>query len=642
MTKSSFNHLLNTNPTIASFPCEILFNIFSHLSKTKLNQVKQVCSTFKRVYHLFPYLSITDILDHLYQGNLSFADSNFTTNDPLIADHILTILRSPAFNQFRSKHDKATTECGRFGILLSIWQHPQCDGLELPDSLGDLQDHVQDFFGQTCRLLDVPSYWWFHYASPGVFEWLSPPIWTNAYKFLLAMHNENIPVSYELAKEFPPVRPGGNENYSLIFETLQDRPTTSLQLLFYPIEQKNDRLLYEQYLQTCQQFTDDEADDFFGAVVRDMIAAGDMPLHVPHNGFFSWLFSIDHPHTVQQLLADQRVDLSRWQHFPLLLAVRKGNLESVNLLLSDSRMKTPPHWILSGSIRSGNIEIFKSLLQYIDPSADENKCIQMACRNKSLEWVKILLSDPRVDPAANMNAAIGNASFNSDPKVFELILADPRVDPSDNNSRALINCASSGHLDRVKLLMLDSRVDPSASNNQAFIEAARWGELNVLKQLLIDPRVNPTAYNNEAFCLAVERGHVDIVHWLFTLPGVEPGCQDNRPLISAVRCRSLPMVKFLLTCPNVDPSAQNNRAFGLVFFAVYGKAYWDGDDYDHYYKQSKHILRGRRQRPKDPIYSSIDIGKLLLQDPRVKAKIREMYPTRKDYGLRKSVFEDCI
>lgn len=645
------NRVLENNITMEYLSHEILFNIFCHLSQTDLNQVSRVCRTFKRVYHRFPYVSITDIIDHLYQGHLSFLDSQsqFTTNNPAIAGHILSVLQSLAFKQYLSKQYKQTIICGRYGLLLSIYQDSSL--LDIPDSFAALQLLATDFIGETCTIKQEQHSWWFHYATPNIFEWFSPRKWSYGYKFLMALLNKNVSAAYEFAKQVPSLyemehslhQKEHKDSLKLTIDTFHANPFTSFKLLLYPFGKKYRQLLYERSIQKYEKYKNEQRDDCFGTVVRDMIAAGEVPPHVAHNQFFSWVFSIDHPKIVQQLLTESQLDPSKWNKFPLRLAIRQENVDSVRLLLSDSRLKVPSNRILCSSIRCENVEVFKALLDYCDPSVNDNRCIQVASRVGTLEIVQILLSDPRVDPSANMNAAIQQAAVRKEQEVFEFLLADPRVDPSVNQSQALISCAEKGLLHRVKLLMLDSRVDPSARENKAFKVAAQGSHLKVLKHLVTDSRVDPTSNDNEAFQIAVKGNRFNTVEWLLTVPGVDPGCQDNRAFISAVSRHNLRMVQLLLDCPQVDPSAQNNRAFRVMFIGVYGTAAdWDSDQYELCYERSKSILKQRKQHPKDSIYAFLDIGKLLLKDPRVKSKIQEMYPEREDYGLKKSVFEDCI
>ena len=67
----------------------------------------------------------------------------------------------------------------------------------------------------------------------------------------------------------------------------------------------------------------------------------------------------------------------------------------------------------------------------ITHSADnDNFKFRMASAKGHLETVKLLLSDSRVDPASNDNYAIGEVSTNGHLETFKLLLSDSRVNPA--------------------------------------------------------------------------------------------------------------------------------------------------------------------------------------------------------------------
>ena len=83
------------------------------------------------------------------------------------------------------------------------------------------------------------------------------------------------------------------------------------------------------------------------------------------------------------------------------------------------------------------INIVKSLLPHVDPSAGNNLAIRLASHYGKTEVVKILLLDKRVDPSADNNYAIQWASINGHNEVVKILLVDPRVDPSADNNLAI-------------------------------------------------------------------------------------------------------------------------------------------------------------------------------------------------------------
>jgi hypothetical protein len=97
----------------------------------------------------------------------------------------------------------------------------------------------------------------------------------------------------------------------------------------------------------------------------------------------------------------------------------------------------------------------------VDPSAEDQYPIRFASAAGQLEVVKLLLTDKRVDPSAERQYAIRWASEKGHLEMVKLLLADKRVDPSADYQYAIRWSAHRGHLEVVKLLLFDQRVDIS-------------------------------------------------------------------------------------------------------------------------------------------------------------------------------------
>ena len=152
-------------------------------------------------------------------------------------------------------------------------------------------------------------------------------------------------------------------------------------------------------------------------------------------------------------------------------------------------------------------------------SSKKKELFQRACAIGKIEIVKSLL--PHVDPSANDNYAIRLASHYGQFEVVKILLADKRVDPSADDNFAIRWASRYGHLEVVKILLLDKRVDPCVCHNFAIQMASHNGHLEVVKILLADPRVNPSADNNWAIRKASENGHHEVVEILLADPRVE-------------------------------------------------------------------------------------------------------------------------
>lgn len=100
----------------------------------------------------------------------------------------------------------------------------------------------------------------------------------------------------------------------------------------------------------------------------------------------------------------------------------------------------------------------------VDPNSTTNEwdttSLAEAASAGHLDTVKLLLSDSRVDPSINNNVAFRNAVISKRSEIVRLLLSDPRVDPTALNNRAL---RSARDVKTIGLLLSDKRVLGSAS-----------------------------------------------------------------------------------------------------------------------------------------------------------------------------------
>jgi hypothetical protein len=176
-----------------------------------------------------------------------------------------------------------------------------------------------------------------------------------------------------------------------------------------------------------------------------------------------WISIKGYPSFAKLLLSDQRLDPSADNQSALRLACQYAQPEVVKLLLADKR---------------------------VDPSVDD---LRIACQYGSVEVVKLLLADPRVDPSASEQDAIYQACHNNHPEVVKLLLADQRVDPSANNQKVLLVALEKGHANVVKFLLSDQRVDIS----RLFPSSSEVLALFLLRQASrLEPITKASALNN--------------------------------------------------------------------------------------------------------------------------------------------------
>ncbi len=161
---------------------------------------------------------------------------------------------------------------------------------------------------------------------------------------------------------------------------------------------------------------------------------------------------------------------------------------------------------------------------YIDKNLEDvNQAFMWAIRNRHIQLIKVLLTNPKVDPTANNNWAIRKASENGHLKVVKLLLTNPKVDPSAYDNYAIRFASENGHLKVVEFLLTQLKVDPSVENNAAIQMASQNGHLGVVKLLLTLPAsrgIDSSADDNFAIREASHNGHFDVVKLLLAQPKV--------------------------------------------------------------------------------------------------------------------------
>jgi ankyrin repeat protein len=112
--------------------------------------------------------------------------------------------------------------------------------------------------------------------------------------------------------------------------------------------------------------------------------------------------------------------------------------------------------------------LFKDKTAY--PTTHPNVPFELACNNRHIEIVKLLLQDKRIDldPSCGLFFACNHSHL----EIVKLLLQDKRVQPSNVSFEAAI---SKCHIKIVKLFLEDKRFDPSTNNQSAMKLAKRCG-----------------------------------------------------------------------------------------------------------------------------------------------------------------------
>ena len=145
-------------------------------------------------------------------------------------------------------------------------------------------------------------------------------------------------------------------------------------------------------------------------------------------------------HNLTDILLELGYDPSIHANTPIKVVCEKGYLDTVKILLADSRINPGLGAPIIWSATNGHTEVVRLLLtdSRVDPSVDDNRPIRAACSNRHIEVVRLLLADPssrsgprslvsRVDPTIRDNSCLNISYYRGYTEIVTLLLADPRV-----------------------------------------------------------------------------------------------------------------------------------------------------------------------------------------------------------------------
>jgi len=232
---------------------------------------------------------------------------------------------------------------------------------------------------------------------------------------------------------------------------------------------------------------------------------------------------------VERLLQDSRVDPSDQYNHAIQEASKNGHLPVVERLLQDPRVdpSASANYAIREAIRNGHAMVAKQLLASgIKSSSD---LIQIACRNKDLESVNVLLTDPNVDPNDGLNAIL---CLEYVPVIDQIVDRLLRADGVPNVSSMEFICLH-GYLAAVDRL-LQVGTDPGVYDNIGIRVASRYGHLAIVDRLL-RAGANPEVYDNAPIRSASMAGHTQIVERLLLDARVDPSACKNYAIKHASR-----------------------------------------------------------------------------------------------------------
>lgn len=191
--------------------------------------------------------------------------------------------------------------------------------------------------------------------------------------------------------------------------------------------------------------------------------------------------------------------------------------------------------VLTYACKIGNNDITKYCLKYTKPTLSNST---IACMNGHLPIIKMLNVRPTLDmlwlacecgyteivqyliqlvePQADYNKALIIACEKGDLDTFKILLQHPKVNPGDRNDYCFRFCCRQDMIPFVDILLHDKRVNPAARDNEAFIEACIQKNFECVKKLICDPRISPEARDNMALITCSRQWNIQMVKLLWT------------------------------------------------------------------------------------------------------------------------------
>lgn len=267
----------------------------------------------------------------------------------------------------------------------------------------------------------------------------------------------------------------------------------------------------------------------------------------------------------KRLIQDSRVKDSPFNLEPLEHAANKGFAEIVEALLP--HVKLINSHIFTLACRGRNLRVIELLLNHerIDPTYNHHEAFHWACKKNHIEIVELLLKDGRIRPQRRRNRAIFDACQKGNVEVVSLLLKNPEV-MRRLQPQALLNMACyHGHDKIVKLLRKNLNVDFSYDDSEALFQACHSNNRRLVRSILRDKKVQPAAQNNRALIAAAGQRSVRVVEVLLKdARGVDPAAEEDGPLIAACQANRTRILKRLLEEKKVNPSARENQAWKLA------------------------------------------------------------------------------
>jgi hypothetical protein len=136
--------------------------------------------------------------------------------------------------------------------------------------------------------------------------------------------------------------------------------------------------------------------------------------------------------------------------------------------------------------------------------------LAIACSNRNIEMIKILINDKKMQTIFDNNKQYLNYCFSKvcyvgDLSIIKYFLENPNIDPSDDDNAALLHLYSVTSKDIYDLLLNDDRFDITRGYNKIVNKIYETGNMNIINLILDHPKFNPSFNQNYALKSIINR-----------------------------------------------------------------------------------------------------------------------------------------
>lgn len=242
-------------------------------------------------------------------------------------------------------------------------------------------------------------------------------------------------------------------------------------------------------------------------------------------------------------------------------AAGEGNIEAVKVLLSHPQINAPPYRAEAAlaAAEKGRWDVARYFFQCAMPIEEKRAFLTGAAKRDLPQGVAEVLKDRKIrtmdcDIALEYACGFGSAA------AVDVLLRDGRTDPTCDDHSAFIRAASCGHINVVERMLQHRRLRPSAQQNEALKQAAEGGYSDVVARLLQFDSVRVANDCQEALLRAAAEGQPEAMPLLLKVDGVDPCCGSHAASRCAGQSGDLELLKQLLADPRVDAAAAGHIA----------------------------------------------------------------------------------